>query len=116
MLGLGQIFVGVWDVYKKTKQRERWFRTIASIGGTAFVTFWGTWGFAIETLNAAGFDHWAALVLGFAKAVIAMAAMVLYLWKRNPLTREIPIAAPMKVEEKVLEGGQTFTQSAKEKK
>ena len=110
------IITGGFSVYKKHKQRKRWFQTILSIVGTAFVSFWGTLGTVGETLLANDVEPVLALITAFFVACLSMAAMVLYLWKRSPMTKEIPIAAPMAVEEKVLEGGQTFTTSAKEKK
>ena len=117
MLGfIGQLLVGGYSVHKKLKQREAWFKTIASIVGTGFVSFWGTLGAVGETLLANDVEPVLALIGAFFAACLAMAAMVLYLWKRSPMTKEIPIVAPMRVEKEVLESEKVYTHPGKGEK
>jgi len=118
---------------------DDWFKFSLSLTGTAFVTFLGVWGASGLALlgiqNAVplsglpaqagiGIPPWPvavamcviALTGGFLAGCLACAAAVLALWKRSPLTRGIPILAPMKVEEKVLQGGFVLTEPAKGEK
>lgn len=76
--------------YIKSGRMQKWVRFGASTLVSAFVTFWGTWGLAIPSLypvvGAVG-----ALILGFGAACVAMSVIVLYLWRRHPLTKELMV-------------------------
>jgi hypothetical protein len=105
---IAELITGIYKVRKDTDQAEEWFRIGVSLFGTAFVSFWGTWGLSIWALYPR-FGLWPALVLGYADGCIVMASTVLILWKRSPLMRGIPIAAPMNVEQRALEQSVALT-------
>ena len=105
---IAELITGIYKVRQNTAQAEEWFRVGLSLFGTAFVSFWGTWGLSIWALYPR-FGLWPALVLGYADGCIVMASTVLILWKRSPLMRGIPIAAPMNVEQRALEQGVALT-------
>ena len=112
MLGaISTIIVGIFGVMKKGKRRWAWFRFAMSIFGTAFVSFWGTWGVIGGGALTAGAEPIVALATGFFAGALTMATAVLALWLRSPLTKGIPILAPMKVEENLLdEDGFVYTE------
>lgn len=104
---LGSIVVGLLA----NRQLQRWLRLLASLAGTALVTFLGIFGLTVlsayPTVGAAG-----ALVLGLGTASISTSVTVLWLWRRHPLTKGIPIAVPARVEDelnKALGEGMTLT-------
>ena len=109
---LSSLIIGLYAANKAvnsgTALAEEWFKFGASIMGTAFVTFNGTWGAAIIAHFSTGSNIWVCLVLGFGEALLATAALVAWLWMRSPLTRGIPIAMPMKVQQEVLNGGFSY--------
>lgn len=113
---LANLAVGIFREKKRFKQRWEWFRLIASVAVTSYVAFWGTWGAVGGGLLAEGSDPLTALFAGFFAAALAMSAAVVALWKRSALTKDIPLVSILKVDEKVLEGGFSYTESAKEKK
>ena len=114
---IAALLLGGYKIHKGHKQRKKWFQTVMSIVGTAFISFTGTWG-AVggEMLLVEGADPWVALAGGFFSGLLAMSAMVVVLWKRNPMTKDIPIAFPMRVSEEVLDSGHVYTESAKGEK
>jgi hypothetical protein len=94
---------------KEMAQVERAARLALAVWGSSFVAFWGTWGTSIWTLHTQGYSAVVCLVLGFANACIAMAVCVAVLWKRNELTKDLPLAIPGKIAEKIIEGGGAAT-------
>ena len=102
LTALSTIIVGIFGVLKKTEQKWAWFRFGASLFGTAFISFWGTWGAVGGGALAAGAEPLLALISGFFVGALTMATAILALWKRSALTKGIPILAPMKVEEELL--------------
>ena len=112
---IAELITGLYKVSEQNEQMVEWVRTGLSLFGTAFVSFWGTWGLSIWALYPR-FGLWPALVLGYADGCIVMASTVLILWKRSPLMRGVPIAAPTNIEQRALEQGVSLTIPAKEKK
>ncbi len=102
LTALSQLIVGVHGIHKNVKLKWAWFRFGSSIAGTAFISFWGTWGVVGGGALASGAEPLLALISGFFAGALTMATAVLALWKRSPLTKGIPIMAPMKVEEELL--------------
>jgi cytochrome c oxidase subunit IV len=94
---------------KEVAQMERAVRLGLAVWGSSFVAFWGTWGTSIWALHAQDYGTWLCLVLGFANACISMAVCVAVLWKRNDLTKDLPLAIPGKIAEKLIEGGGAAT-------
>jgi hypothetical protein len=90
-------------------EADRWFRFGASLFGTAFVSFAGSWGLSIWALYPK-FGIGASLGLGFADGLIAMAATVFLLWSRSPLTQGIPLMVPSKLAEKAVQQDSTYTE------
>lgn len=115
--------VGNRAVSEAAKRADDWFKFGMSLFGTVFVTFIGVWGLTTSGLlypnggvNVSIAAAVVALIAGFAAGLVSTSAVTLYLWKRSPLTRGIPIAAPMKIEEKVLQGGMVLTEPAENPK
>jgi hypothetical protein len=52
----------------------------------------------------------AALALGFADGLIAMAATTFLLWSRSPLTRGIPLMVPSQLADKARQEDTTYTE------
>jgi hypothetical protein len=121
LTALAQLVAGLYGAHKVTsklvEEADDWFKLSLSLFGTGFVCFFGSLGIvggaAFTAATTAGVHPWLAFVIslggGFFAACLSMAVGVSYLWKRSPLTRGIPLLSPMKVEEKVLEGGYTLT-------
>lgn len=83
---IGQFALGLI----KSGHVQGWYRLIASVLATAFVTFWGILGIAL--VQGSG---WA---VSFGTASLAMSLAVLGIWLRSPLTKGIPILYPSKIE------------------
>lgn len=110
------MIVGGYRVWKEHKQRKRWFQTVMSIVWTGIISFLGTFGSVGGGMLADGSDPILAAATGTFAGALSAAAMMTFLWKKSPMTKDIPLAVPMPVEEKVLEGGQVYTESAKGEK
>ena len=82
---------------------QAWCRLIASIMATAFITFFGTIGLSVMSQMQIGTLPAAAIVLAVAHASLLMALMVLGIWLKSPLTKNIPIMYPGKIEAARLE-------------
>lgn len=110
---IATVIVGWMGVNKGAKLAEDWFRQGMSIFGTGIVTFLGIFG--ASGLGALKLEYAPLTALMFAlfTASGATAAAILTLWKWSPLTKGIPILAPMQVEQKVLEGGFAYTEPSK---
>jgi len=106
---LAHIIVGVYATKKTAEEADAWLRFGASLFGTAFVSFTGVWGMSIWALYPK-LGVLAALVLGFADGLIAMAATTFLLWSRSPLTRGIPLMVPSQLAEKALQENTTYTE------
>ena len=106
---LARIIVGVYSTNKKAEEADAWLRFGASLFGTAFVSFTGAWGMSIWALYPR-LGVVAALVLGFADGLIAMAATTFLLWSRSSLTRGIPLMVPSQIAEKALQEDTTYTE------
>lgn len=113
---IATVIVGWMGVNKGAKLAEDWFKQGMSLFGTALVSFFGIFGAAGLAALQAGAAPWVCLLTALFVASGATAAAVLTLWKMSPLTKGIPILAPMQVEQKVLEGGFALTEPTKEKK
>jgi len=117
---ISNLIVGLYRAQRESSQiiaqRDEWFKLSLSIFGTALVSFMGTLGATGGAALLAGIDPWMALASGFFSACLTTAAAILMLWKRSTLTRGIPILAPMKVEEQVLQGGFALTIPAEPQK
>jgi hypothetical protein len=88
---------------------DDWFRLIASVIITTFVTLLFTWGAtAVALWKAVGI--WVALGVGFATALVATAAVVYTLWTRSPLTKGIAIAVPSQLARAAEEQNVTITE------
>ena len=66
--------------------------------------------FIQEQVDTLSCSQAAALVLGFADGLIAMAATTFLLWSRSPLTRGIPLMVPSQLAEKALRENTTDTE------
>jgi hypothetical protein len=110
---LANLVIGLYTANKAvnsgTALAEQWFKFVASLIGSALVTFPGVWGAVIAADYKLGINVWVALVLGFAAALISTSAVLAVLWTRSPLTRGIPICWPMSVSEEILRGGFNIT-------
>ena len=106
---LAHIIVGIHATNKAAGEADAWLRFGASLFGTAFVSFTGVWGMSIWTLYPK-LGVLAALVLGFADGLIAMAATTFILWSRSPLTKGIPLMVPSQLAEKALQEDTTYTE------
>lgn len=82
---------------------QAWFRLIASILATAFVTFFGTLGLSVVGSVQSGMPAVPAMMLAIAHSSLLMALMVLGIWLKSPLTKGIPVLYPGKIEAKRLE-------------
>ena len=112
---IGQLYRAHRESGKQMEIADQWFKLGMSVFGTAFVTFFGMLGIVGGSTLAAGQPFAIAFFAGFFAACATTAAAVLNLWKRSALTRGIPILAPMKVEEKVLQDSWSMTEPAKTK-
>jgi hypothetical protein len=83
---LAQLAIGIY----RTGKLQAWGRLAASCIVTAFCGFWGTWGAASIAWYMSGKPIMTALFLGFCKGCIAMAVLVMFLWRRSELTKKIP--------------------------
>jgi hypothetical protein len=72
---------------------DDYFRLLASILISSYVTFLAVWGGgALALWQSAGI--WVALGVGFAMALVATGLVVFNLWNRSPLTKGIAVAVP----------------------
>ena len=76
---------------------DRWFRLVASVIVTSYVTFLGMWGLTGLGMYLKGVSIWISLVFGFLTALLTTALVIYNLWTRNPLTRGIAIAIPQQL-------------------
>jgi hypothetical protein len=106
---LARVIVGVYATKKTAAEADAWLRFGASLFGTAFVSLTGAWGMSIWALYPK-LGVLAALVLGFADGLIAMAATTFLLWSRSPLTKGIPLMVPSQLAEKALQEDTTYTE------
>jgi hypothetical protein len=79
------------------KQADEWFRLTLSLTGTGTVAFLGIFGAAGGAALAAGASLLLAIATALFTASSATAAIIYALWRKHPLTKGIPIMAPMKV-------------------
>lgn len=98
-----------YKVVMKLNEADAWLRFGASLFGTAFVSFTGVWGMSIWALYPR-LGVLAALALGFADGLIAMAATTFLLWSRSPLTRGIPLMVPSRLADKARQEDTTYTE------
>jgi hypothetical protein len=89
---------------------DDWFRLIASVLITSFVTFTGMWGLTGIGMYLKGTNVWACLVFGFLTGLLTTALVVYNLWTRNPLTKGIAIAVPSQLAAKAIEQDVTITE------
>jgi hypothetical protein len=76
---------------------DQYFRLLASIIISSYVTFLSTWGItALALWKSTGI--WVGLGVGFATGLVATGCVILNLWTRSPLTKGIPIAVPTNVQ------------------
>lgn len=113
---LANLVIGLYTANKAvnsgTALAEQWFKFVASLIGTALVTFPFVWGSTIVADYKLGIDIWICLVLGFAAALISTATLLAFMWTRSKLTRGIPIAWTMQVSQEILKGGFNYIEPA----
>src|SRR6266705_5577395 len=111
--GIATLLIGVY----RTGKLQAWARLLASCSATAFITFFATFGLTVSAL-AKG-PPVVALVMGLATASLAMALSVLGLWLRSPLTRNIPLLYPAKIEaarlQELVDDGTVYVPNAQRK-
>lgn len=83
----------------RTHKIDQWAKLILSMGGTAFVTFFGTFSTVGLSTLAAGRGLPEAFGWALFTAAGSMAAITFFGWTRSPLTKGIPISAPGSVVE-----------------
>ena len=94
---------------KTIGEADLWWRFGMSLFGTAFCSFFGTWGATTPSLIASGTNVWVALVLGFCAGLLVMSAMVYQMWVRSPLTKGMSLMVPTSIVRKAAETDSTFT-------
>ncbi len=77
---------------------QAWLRLVASLVATAFVTFFGTLGLTLTAQVTAGMPASTAFILALGYSSLMMALMILGLWLKSPLTKNIPILWPAAIE------------------
>lgn len=82
----------------RTHKIDKWGRLIIGCMMSGFMTFAGTTGAGGLAHIATGSSPSMAFVLGMFEGLMASAATVFYLWVRNPLSKDIPIAIPTSIE------------------
>jgi hypothetical protein len=98
---------------KVLAETDEWYRFGMSLFGSAFCSFFGTWGTLTPTLFASGMNLWPALVMGFCGGLATMAAVVYALWVRSPLTKGMPLMVPTTVQTKAIETDTVYTEKPK---
>ena len=99
---IAQLITGYIGVQKEWSVKNAWFKLAMSIFGSSFVTFFFVMGTTTGGMILNGSNPWVALIGGFAAGCTTMACAVVWLWKSSELTKGIPIAYPMKLEEEVM--------------
>jgi hypothetical protein len=94
-----EVLSGVINGFFQRHQIGKWARLILSCAGSAFCTQASLWGAGTLPHLASGQALLLALTFGFADLLIATSAVVWNVWRRSPLTKNIPIAAPRSVEQ-----------------
>ena len=89
---------------------DAWFRLVASVIITSYVTGLGMWGLTAIGLYVKGVSIWIALGFGFATALLTTALVVYNLWTRNPLTKGISIAIPSQLAQAAVNQNVTITE------
>ena len=89
---------------------DQWFRLVASVLITSYVTFLGTWGITGLSCYADRLNIWTCLVVGFLTALLTTAAIVYNLWTRSPLTKGIAIAIPSQLAKAANDQDMTITE------
>jgi|ERR1035437_3797879 hypothetical protein len=80
---------------------DRWFRLMASVLVTTYITFPGIWGMTTLGLwQSCGI--WVALGVGFATALFTTPLVVYNMWTRSELTKNIPIGVPSQLAQAAL--------------
>jgi len=110
---LSSFLVGSKAINMTREELDKWFNFGMSLYGTQFTTFVGTWGGGIWTHHASGMGIWESLVMGFADALIATAAITYLLWKRSPLTKGMPLMIPSAIATKAEKVDTTYTERPK---
>jgi hypothetical protein len=75
---------------------DGYFRLLASIIVSSYVTFLFTWG-SVALLSWKFTGIWIGLGVGFATALVATGLIIYNLWTRSPLTKGIPLAVPAEI-------------------
>lgn len=112
---IATVIVGWMSVNKGAKLAEDWFKQGMSLFGTGIIAFLGIFGSAGLGALKLEYAPLTAFMFALFTASGATAAAILALWKWSPLTKGIPILAPMSVEQQVLEGGFARTEPADSK-
>lgn len=90
----------------ESRKINQWIRLILSCAASAFVTFFFTFGSAGVAHLQSGMSPSLSAVYACFESSVAMAVIVFYVWRKSPLTKDIPISAPGDVneaEQKMLE-------------
>ncbi len=87
---------------------DKWFRLVASISASSFISFFGIFAVAGGAALANHVPPLTAFVSAIFSGAGAMAISVLYLWRRSPLTRGIPIVIPGEVAKAEIEANKTY--------
>jgi hypothetical protein len=90
----------------ESRKINQWIRLLLSCSASGFVTFFFTFGSAGLAHLGAGMRPSLAAIYAFFESCVATSAIVFYVWRRSPLTKDMPISAPGGVneaEQKMLE-------------
>jgi hypothetical protein len=77
---------------------DAWARLIIGVSFSAMCTFAGVSGSGGLAHLLSGTDAWKSIAMGIMEGLIASSATAFWLWTRNPLSKNIPIAVPSQIE------------------
>jgi hypothetical protein len=97
MLG-EQAIAGIITGIIRNHKLDQWGRLLIGAAASGICSFFGSLGTAGLAHLVAGQPPIVALAFAFFEACLASAAVVFWLWTRNPLSKHIPISVPTSVE------------------
>jgi hypothetical protein len=82
----------------ETRKVNQWIRLLLSCGASGVVTWLFTFGSAGLAHLQAGARPSQSAICALFESCIATAAIIFFVWRRSPLTKNLPISAPAGVD------------------